>query len=265
MNTAEKAALEIRSMDDLASGRSYVHRMGSLEKLAITIAYILTIMSFDKYDGTGLFLMLLFPVFWYQVALIPISTCFYKLRVVLPLVMAVGIFNPILNRQICLLIGNIPVSYGFLSMVTLMLKGVMSLMASFLLVATTPIDRLCRSLRQAHAPKLFTSLILLTYRYISVLLDETSVMMNAYMLRAPGQKGIAFKAWGSFLGQLILRSMDRSRELYESMELRGFDGEFYYCKGRAVPKGSRLAAVFTILLILFFRFADIPALISSVL
>ena len=29
-----------------------------------------------------------------------------------------------------------------------------------------------------------------------------------------------------FLGQLLLRSMDRAVALYESMELRGFHGEF---------------------------------------
>ena len=41
-----------------------------------------------------------------------------------------------------------------------------------------------------------------------------------------GQKGIHISVWGSFLGQLLLRSMDRAQALYESMELRGFCGEF---------------------------------------
>ena len=53
-------------------------------------------------------------------------------------------------------------------------------------------------------------------------------MTDAYRLRAPGQKGIHYRAWGSFLGQLLLRSMDRSQELYSGMQLRGFHGEFFY-------------------------------------
>ncbi len=53
-------------------------------------------------------------------------------------------------------------------------------------------------------------------------------MTTAYHLRAPGQKGIHYKAWGSFLGELLIRTMDRATALYESMELRGFNGEFYY-------------------------------------
>ena len=33
-----------------------------------------------------------------------------------------------------------------------------------------------------------------------------------------------------FLGQLLLRSMDLAVALYESMELWGFHGEFYYAE-----------------------------------
>ena len=95
-------------------------------------------------------------------------------------------------------------------------------MASFLLAATTSIEDICRALRQLHVPKVLTSLLLLTFRYISVLLDEAAIMTDAYRLRAPGQKGVHISAWGSFLGQLLLRSMDRATALYESMELRGY-------------------------------------------
>ena len=57
-------------------------------------------------------------------------------------------------------------------------------------------------------------------------------MTDAYHLRAPGQKGIHISAWGSFLGQLLLRSMDRAQELYSSMQLRGFQGDFHYASIR---------------------------------
>ena len=40
------------------------------------------------------------------------------------------------------------------------------------------------------------------------------------------RKGIQFQAWGSLLGQLLLRSIDRAQLVYESMQLRGFAGSF---------------------------------------
>ena len=43
---------------------------------------------------------------------------------------------------------------------------------------------------------------------------------------AEGQKGVHFKVWGSLMGQMLLRSMDRAEVIYESMCLRGFDGVF---------------------------------------
>ena len=205
MNKAEKACEELKAMDELAAMDSPIHSMPPLAKLLLTVFYIFVTVSFNKYDITGLFFMLLFPVFAYQLAGIAVHTCFHKLRIVMPLVCAVGLFNPFFDKQILIVVGNIGISGGAVSMLTLMMKGVFCLMASFLLVATTSIEEICRALRQLHFPKMLTSLLLLTFRYISVLLEEVAIMTEAYHLRAPGQKGIHVSAWGSFLGQLLLR------------------------------------------------------------
>lgn len=228
MDKLWRAQSELKEMDGLAVGNSAIHRLHPVCKLLVTVGYIATVVSFDKYDFTGLIVMVLYPILLFQVAEIPVKTCFYKLRLVLPLVCAVGLVNPFLDRAVVLSLGSVSVTGGVISMVTLMMKGVFSLMASFLLIATTPIDTLCAGLRQLHLPSILTTLLLLTYRYIGLMIGEVSVMMQAYLLRAPGQKGVHISAWGSFLGQLLLRSMDRAEELYSSMRLRGFRGEFYY-------------------------------------
>ena len=150
-------------------------------------------------------------------------------------------------------------------MVTLMLKGVFCLAASFLLMATTSIDNLCAALRQFHLPPMIVSLLLLTYRYIGVMTEELSVMTDAYSLRAPGQKGIRFNAWGSFLGQLILRTMDRADELYNSMQLRGFSGSFTYADCKRFDRRDALWIILWILLFLICRFLDIPGILGSLL
>lgn len=263
MNKAEKACEELKAMDELAAMDSPVHGMDPLPKLLLTVLYIFVTVSFHKYDITGLFFMVLFPVAAYQMAGIAVHTCFHKLRIVMPLVCAVGLFNPLFDRTILLHIGSVGVSGGVISMLTLMMKGVFCLMASFLLVATTSIEEICRALRRLHFPKMLTSLLLLTFRYISVLLEEVAVMTEAYHLRAPGQKGLHISAWGSFLGQLLLRSMDRADALYESMELRGFCGEFYYAKGKASGRCSWLGACVCAALILLTRLYNIPALLGS--
>ena len=184
--------------------------------------------------------MLLWPVLLFQVGGVSLRTCFYKLRIVLPLVMAVGLFNPLFDRAPLLSVGGVAVSGGVASMLTLMLKGVLCLMASFLLMATTPIDSLCAALRRLHVPAMLVTLLLLTYRYVGVMTEELAVMTDAYHLRAPGQKGIHVSAWGSFLGQLLLRSMDRAQELYGSMMLRGYHEHFHYADIRAFSRKDGL-------------------------
>lgn len=257
------AQSELREMDALGSGNSPVHRLHPLCKLAVTVAYIFTVVSFPKYNFSGLMAMVLYPVLLFQAAGIPVGLCFYRLRMVLPLVCAVGLVNPFLDTAPVMTLGKFTVTGGLLSMVTLMMKGVFSLMASFLLIATTSIDALCAALRTLRLPSMILTLLLLTYRYISVMLAEVSVMTQAYRLRAPGQKGLHISAWGSFLGQLLLRTMDRAQELYGSMELRGFHGEFYYAD---VPK-CRLSSVIYMLawvfLFLVARIVDVPTLLGS--
>ena len=107
------------------------------------------------------------------------------------------LFNSFFDKQIVLYLGAVGVSGGVISMLTLMMKGIFCLMASFLLASTTSIEDICRALRQLHVPKVLTSLLLLTFRYISVLLDEAAIMTDAYRLRAPGQNGVHMSAWGS--------------------------------------------------------------------
>lgn len=265
MNKMEKALSELGHMDELAVQDSPVHRLNAGAKLLSTIVYILIVMSYDKYDLSGLVPMLLWPVLLYQISGIPVRTCFYKLRIVLPLVMAVGIFNPIFDREIMLQIGNIGVSGGVISMLTLMLKGVLCLMMSFLLVATTPFDTICAAMRTAHVPMTLVTLLLLTYRYVGVMTEELAVMTDAYHLRAPGQKGIHFSAWGSFLGQLLLRTMDRAQELYSSMLLRGYHDHFHYAPVK--PFGAKDAVYVVISCLCFFvlRYCDVAELIGRLI
>ena len=230
MNKLDRSLRELREMDTLAAGTSPVHGLCPIAKLLTTIAYIAVVLSFGKYQLSGLLVMMLWPLLLFQLSGIPVATCFRKLRFVLPLVLAVGLFNPIFDRTPLLTMGTVTVSGGVVSMITLMAKGVFCLMASFLLVATTPIDSLCAGLRRLHVPSVLVTLLLLTYRYVGVMTEELAVMTDAYHLRAPGQKGIHYTAWGSFLGQLLLRSMDRAQELYSSMLLRGYHEHFHYAE-----------------------------------
>ena len=263
MNKMQKAIRELAEMDELAARSSPIHILHPLAKLIATIAYIVVTLSFDKYDLGGLVPMVLWPILLFQISGIEVKSCFYKLRIVLPLVMAVGLFNPFFDKAVVLKLGNLAVTGGSLSMLTLMLKGLFCLMASFLLMATTPIDNLCAALRKLHVPKMLVTLLLLTYRYVGVMTEELAVMTDAYHLRAPGQKGIHISAWGSFLGQLLLRSMDRAQELYSSMLLRGYHQHFHYVDIKPFRKRDALYMIVCIAVFLLLRTVKVAELLGG--
>ena len=90
-----------------------------------------------------------------------------------------------------------------------------------------------------------------------ILLDEASIMTDAYNLRAPGQKGIHISAWGSFLGQLLLRTMDRAQALYESMVLRGYNGDIKYVGKKNYNAFSWLYIIVGIAVMVVLRYYNI--------
>lgn len=265
MNQVERGACELHEMDELAARQSPIHSLCPLAKLLTTIAYLVTVLSFRKYDLSGVTVMLLYPVLLFQLSGIPVRTCFHKLRFVLPLVMAVGLFNPFFDRQPMLTLGALTLSGGVISMLTLMLKGVFCLMTAFLLMATTSIDALCAALRRLRLSGMPVTLLLLTYRYVGIMAEEAAAMTDAYHLRAPGQRGIRFSAWGSFLGQLLLRSMDRGSELYSGMQLRGFHGEFHYAAMKPWRWSDTVYLTVCVALFLVFRLFHLAQLLGSLL
>lgn len=263
MKKIDHAIVEFKEMDEMANRSSPIHELNPMVKLIATIAYIFFVVSFDKYDLNGLIIMVLFPVVMFQLSGTSIGACFYKLRFVIPVVCAVGLFNPFLDKATLLTIGNVAVSGGVISMLTLMLKGVFCIMESFVLVATTSFDSICSALRRLHIPGFIVTLLLLTYRYISVMMEEVSIMTDAYTLRAPGQKGLQFSAWGSFLGQLLLRSMDRAEELYSSMQLRGFSGDFLYAAYKPLRFKDLLFLLASLGAFALFRFINITSFLGQ--
>lgn len=227
MSKIRKAVLEIHKMDELSARDQWVNRVHPLVKLLLTIFYLILLLSMGKYQLAGVLLMAVYPVVGFSLSELKLRECVYRFRMVLPLIFLMGLLNPFFDRQVIAYWGGIPVTGGVLSMITLLLKGIFALSAGYLLIAATSITDICLALRILHIPKIFVTMVLLIYRYLFVLFEEAELMTQAYMLRAPGQKGIHYSAWGSFIGQLLLRSIDRAQTVYESMCLRGYQGEFH--------------------------------------
>ena len=223
MGKFENVIHEMCAIENQAGEDNFLNNIHALAKLFVTVLYVCMVTSFPKYNVTGLVEMIIYPLIIFNLGDIKFGNCIKRIRLILPLICIIGIFNPFFDRNVLLTMGGVKITGGEISMVTLMIKGILTVIAIYILIITTTIDRVCMALRKIHIPEIIVMIIQLIYRYINVLLKETKRIVEAYSLRAPGQKGINFKAWGSLPGQLLLRSIDRATDVHNSMSLRGYN------------------------------------------
>jgi cobalt/nickel transport system permease protein len=216
----------LRMLDDLATKESAIHRLHPLVKLLTTIVFLVVVISFERFEILALLPFFFYPVITLTLAELPAVPILKRILLAAPFVLGIGILNPLFDQQTVTFLG-INISRGWLTFLSLTIKTGLTVTAALLLIATTGMDRLAATLRMLKIPKLFVMQVLLTYRYITVLLEETARILRAYSLRAPNQKGVRRNAWGSLAGQLLLRTFDRAQRVYQAMCLRGFTGEYH--------------------------------------
>lgn len=252
----------IRQMDDLARQDTPIHRLHPLTKLLTTLVFLAMVLSFGRLDTSLLLPYFCYPVYLVARADIPWKILIGRLLVIEPLVLGIGLANSLVDIQ-PIQVGHWTIARGWLALVSILIKSLLTISVSLLLIMTTGIERLAVALRLLRIPRLFILQLLLTYRYITVLAEELSRMMRAYFLRAPGQKGIRPELWGNFSGQLLIRTFDRAERVYQAMKLRGYKGEF---KTGVIKKfGSRdfiFTAGWTAVFILL-RVLDLPHWLGS--
>ena len=229
--------IQIGRMDDLARMDSPVHRLDARAKAVVTLAFVAVVMSFPRHEVSALLPFLLFPLVLTSVARIPARELFGKILVAAPFALAVGIFNPLLDRQPAAAAGPFVITGGWLSFASILLRFLLTAWAALALVACTGMFRLASGLRRLGLPRVFVVQLLFLHRYLFVVAEEGARMTRSVGLRAPGRNALPPRAYGSLVGQLLLRSMDRAERVHRSMRCRGFDGEIRLVR----PPSFRLA------------------------
>lgn len=83
------------------------------------------------------------------------------------------------------------------------------------------------TLKMFFMPDLFLFVIDIAVRYIILLGEYTLEMLYALRLRMIGKNNKKYQSLSGVAGNLFLTSRNRAEEMYESMECRGFSGEYH--------------------------------------
>jgi cobalt/nickel transport system permease protein len=266
MSKIIQSLFKLHFIEEQASGATWIHQLHPLAKLIVTLTFIITVVSFEIYDLSGLMPLALYPVVVTNLAEVPCRPLLVRVLGVAPFIILMGIFNPLIDTQVHYFVLGFPITGGMISFLTLLLKYSLTLLAALLLLATTGFYPLAAALEKLRLPPILVMQLMLTYRYLAVMAEEVARVSTAYSLRAPGQHGVAPKVWGSLLGQILLRTYDRALRVHQAMMLRGYSLQHrrgVLCSDSAAF--GRTDFTYTISWVLYFiaiRYVNIPTMLG---
>lgn len=207
-----------------ALGRRKDFPVSAVAITTVTLVYLVCVLSVPVYRPQTLVWLAIYPIVVAEMAGIGFSRVFLKSLWVLPLVLLIAAFNPIYDTQTAFQVCGFTVSRGWVSFTSILLRGLLSMQAVIILIETAGFCDMCVAMRRMGCPRMLVTQMLLTYRFMSVLIEEALGMHRARQARGFGRKSYPLRDWARFAGQLLIRSSARATRIYNAMLARGFDG-----------------------------------------
>lgn len=243
-------------LDMLSYKDTFIHRLDPRTKLCATIFFIVMVVSFPKYEVSGLVPFILFPVLFFSLGDIPVKFIMKKALLVSFFAFFIGIFNPLFDRQPIYIFYGVAVSGGWVSFLSIMLKFFLTITSALLLIATTSFPGICRALQKFGVPDIFISQLLFLYRYIFVLVEEAMKVIRARDMRSFGKKGREIKVFTGIVGALFLRTVERAERIYQAMLSRGFSGKFHAIKPYGFTRADAIFLAISVTVLYLLRAND---------
>jgi cobalt/nickel transport system permease protein len=259
--------LHVNTFDRYQARHSLIHQLDPRVKVVVTILLILSNVLLP--DGAWL----AFGLAWGVILLInalarlPLLYAFKRSFIALPFALAAVTImftlpgQPLASFQLgpwTLTISDA----GLIRFVSIVIRSWLSVQVAILLVATTQFPDLMHALRHLRLPQILVAVVSFTYRYLFVLSDEVTRMLRARDARsarqAPYRSGGSLlwraRIAGHMIGQLFLRSYERSDRIYNAMLARGYRGHFYTLNPHVMKSGDWLVGAAAMAAIVLLQF-----------
>jgi len=204
--------IQLPYLDYLAvEGKSFLHRFSPKLKIVGMVFILFAVVTVRSLPG--LFFLYVFLLCLYFTARVPMR--------IFPLTL-----YPLIFASLFIFLSG----FQFFFVLLIFLKVLCGSTGVVLLLATTPYPSIFSILGRV-LPSSFVMALFLTYRSVFILLSVLEDTQHALYLRG----GVQWKhPWRSLtnisnaFGHLIIKGIDASEKMYESMVLRGFKGEIHY-------------------------------------
>ena len=241
MNDISKAISNIRKIDELGDRNTMIHGIDSSIKIIVTIIYVIKVISMKQFIISDITCIVLYPLILFKVGKVPIKFIVKKIIFILPIILGLSVINLIIDF-----------SYSEIYFSLLLLfKCTFALIGALLLIVTTGVNNLAFGLKKLKIPNILIMQILMLYRYIILMMEEFYRVKSAYELRTLGEKSMTMKDYGQIVGQMFLKTIDRSEKVYEAMKLRGFEEDLYINSNKRAGRIDFLYLIICTVILIF--------------
>lgn len=258
----EEQLYSITRLDNLSCGDTPAHKIDPRVKIVLTLVFVTTVTSYSRYAVTQLLPFAAFPVLFAAAADLPAAFLLRRLLVVSPFAVAVGIFNPLFDREIFITIGGLSIAGGWISFASILIRFALCMSAALVLIATTGFYKICSSLQSLKIPSVLTVQFLLLYRYLFLLADEALRLIRARRLRSFGRRAEGLKSTGALIASLLVRTLQRSRRIHEAMSARGLRLSLPQYEQPRIRRRDLVFLVVTVSACIFLRVVDLSGIIG---
>ena len=218
--------MHLPEIDKFAHLESPLHSWDPRVKIISILFLILSIVLVNNLFAAGLGLML--AVILVLVSRIPFGFVFLHLRWVILFVLLFFIIMPLtVSGDEIARFYFLSISEPGLKMASLIgLRALSAVLLIFPMIGTRRFSSTTSALQRLKVPNKLVQIIVFTYRYIFVVLDELGRMFMAARARGfrSGTNLRTLKTVGFFIGMLFVRSYERTEHIHRAMVSRGYDG-----------------------------------------
>lgn len=210
------------------AGDSPLHRLDPRVKLCVTLLLIVGIVLTPVRAWPA------YPLIWVLVGTLAMAGGLGAWRVALrgsvalPFALAAVTLIFTVPGETLATVGGLRISdAGLARFVAVVLKSWLAVQVALLLSMSTHFTDLLWAMGALRVPGTLVAIIGFMYRYLFTLQDEAQRLIRARAARSAGKGGgIVWRAQvaGGMIGNLFLRSYERSERVYLAMLARGYDG-----------------------------------------
>lgn len=249
-------------LDSVIAGNGEGETYDSRAMLLVTAVYLCFMLSVPSTHIDLLLWYALYPIIASPLFGLRYASVFLQSLIVLPLVLLLGMFNPIIDHTPVATYGGHTITAGWLLFFGVIIRGLLSMQALLILIRSIGFMGMVRGMRRLGVPRIIVTQLMMIFRYMRVLIEEGITMKAAREARSFGRKALPVRAWGVLMGQLFLRSIDRAERVHKAMLARGFTGDIplYDVRRSSWGWNSTLFLVAWCLLFLLLRFINLSLL-----